>query len=193
VTRDPADRPYAGFVTRAVALVLDVVIIDVVTVIGAAIIALVLNTILPGHDRLSVGAAVTAGVVWFVTVGGYFIGFWALLGRTPGMRVMRLEVRPADGGQMGLPRASLRFVGLILAAIPFGLGFALALVDDRRQALQDKIARTVVLYAVAQVGGVVVVAAPATLVAPAGTAGPASESEPETVEGTVIPPGARPA
>lgn len=193
MTRDPADRPYAGFVTRAVALVLDLVLIDVLTIIGAAIIALVLNTILPGHGRLSLGAVVTAGVVWFVTVGGYFVGFWALLGRTPGMRLMRLEVRAADGGDVGLARASLRFVGLIIATIPFGLGFALALVDDRRQALQDKIARTVVLYAVAEVEGVVVVAAPATLAVAAVAAGPASEPEPETVEGTVIPPGARPA
>lgn len=188
---DPADRPYAGFVTRAVALVLDVVLIDVLTIIGAAITALVLDTIVPGQNRLSVTAIFTAGAVWLVAVGGYFVGFWALVGRTPGMRVMRLEVRAADGDHVSVARASLRFVGLIIAAIPLGAGFLLALVDDRRQALQDKIARTVVLYAVARVEGVVLGPAP-DMAAEYGLAA-APAAEPETVEGTIVPPGARPA
>ena len=34
------------------------------------------------------------------------------------MRLMRLEVRAADGGEVGVARASLRFVGLVVAAIP---------------------------------------------------------------------------
>lgn len=191
MTRDPADRPYAGFVTRAVALVLDLVLIDLLTIIAAAITALVLDTILPSHDRLSLGAVLTAGVVWFVAVGGYFVGFWALLGRTPGMRLMRLEVRATDGGDVGFIRASLRFVGLILAAIPLGLGFLLALVDDRRQGLQDKIAHTVVFYAADVVAGVVV--APPVPEATAEHAVAAPATEPETIEGTVVPPGARPA
>lgn len=187
MTPAPADRPYAGVATRGVALVVDVVIIDVLTIIAAAVAALVLDTILPGHDKLSVGAVLTAGGVWFVAVGGYFVGFWALVGRTPGMRLMRLEVRAAGGGDIGLGRASLRFVGFILAAIPFGLGFLLALVDDRRQGLQDKIGRTVVLYATAHARGVL---PPAAGRSAAAIGAPA---EPEPVEGAVVPPGARPA
>jgi uncharacterized RDD family membrane protein YckC len=187
VSDEQPTRPYAGFATRAVGLIIDVVIIDVVTILGTAIAALVLGTILPSHDSLSVGAALTAGVVWFVSVGGYFVGFWALLGRTPGMRFMRLEVRSAAGGDVGFVRASLRFLGLIAAAIPLGAGFLLALVDDRRQALQDKIANTVVLYTVARVGAVVVAPATESL---------AEHDEivaGEVVEGPVVPPGARPA
>jgi uncharacterized RDD family membrane protein YckC len=100
---------------------------------------------------------------------------------------MRLEVSSADGGEIGWGRASLRFLGLVAAAIPLGAGFLLALVDDRRQALQDKVASTVVLYTVARVRGVVI-ASPLESVeardeAPAG----------DVIEGTVVPPGARPA
>jgi uncharacterized RDD family membrane protein YckC len=187
VSDEPPTRPYAGFATRAVGLVVDVVIIDVLTIVGAAIAALVLDTILPGHDALSVSAILTAGVVWLVSVGGYFVGFWALLGRTPGMRFMRLEVRSAAGADIGWGRASLRFVGMIAAAIPLGAGFLLALVDDRRQALQDKIAGTIVLYTVAQVRGAVV--APPEALAARHDGAEAGE----IVEGTVVPPEARPA
>ena len=185
---EPPTRPYAGFATRAVGLVLDVVIIDVLTIVGAAITALVLDTIVPGHHHLGVGWVVTAGVVWFLSVGGYFVGFWTLVGRTPGMRVMHLQVLAADGGDVGLVRASLRFVGLIIAAIPLGAGFLLALVDDRRQALQDKIANTMVLYTLPGLGGPIVEEVPEAL-----PLQPATAEVGEVVEGTVVPPGARPA
>ena len=40
----------------------------------------------------------------------------------------------------------VRLAGMVLAAIPLMAGYALILFDDRRQGLQDKLARTVVLY-----------------------------------------------
>jgi uncharacterized RDD family membrane protein YckC len=190
VTPDAASPPppYAGVATRGVAIVVDIVIIDVLTVVGVAIASLVLSTIIPGDHSLGVPEIVTAGAVWLISVGGYFVGFWSLVGRTPGMRLMRLEVRADDGGDVSFARASLRFVGLIIAAIPLGLGFLLALVDDRRQGLQDKIGGTVVLYVAARVRGVVVAAVPDPAAARHDAAGPG-----EVIEGTVVPPGARPA
>jgi uncharacterized RDD family membrane protein YckC len=190
VTRDPAPRPYAGVATRAVALVLDVVLIDLVTIVGLAIGTLVLSVLIPGDHSLNFGAALTAGITWLVCVGGYFVGFWALLGRTPGMRLMRLEVVAEDGSDVGWLRASRRFVGLILAAIPFGLGFLLALVDDRRQGLQDKIGGTVVLYVVARTRAALVDVASPEKLADGPDGGPLAD---ETVEGRFVPPGPRPA
>ena len=93
----------------------------------------------------------------------------------------------ADGGEVGFARASLRFIGLVVAAIPLGLGFLLTLVDDRRQGLQDKIGGTVVLYAAARVRGVVADAVPDPAAARAEAAAG------DVIEGTVVPPGARPA
>ena len=189
MTPGSSPPPYAGVATRGVAIVVDVVIIDVLTVVGVAIASLVLRTIIPGHHSLGVPEVVTAGAIWLISVGGYFVGFWSLVGRTPGMRLMRLEVRAADGGDVGFLRASMRFLGLIIAAIPFGLGFLLALVDDRRQGLQDKIGGTVVLYAAARVRGVVIASPLESVEARHEAPGPASD----VIEGTVVPPGARPA
>jgi len=138
---------YAGFVTRAVALVLDVLLVDAIALVTTALGGLVLSTLTPGDLSLGLGTALAIGSGWFIFVGGYFVACWALLSRTPGMRLMGLEVAAADGGEVGLRRAILRLGGMALAAIPLGAGFLLALVDDRRQGLQDKVAGTVVLYA----------------------------------------------
>jgi uncharacterized RDD family membrane protein YckC len=55
-------------------------------------------------------------------------------------------VLAADGGPPGGLRSAVRLVGLGLAIIPLGAGFLPVLVDDRRRALQDFLAGTVVLY-----------------------------------------------
>jgi uncharacterized RDD family membrane protein YckC len=143
----PRARPYAGVVTRAVALVVDVVIVDAIALTVTVVVGLVLSTIIPGKQSIDAPTAVAAACAWLVFVAGYFVGFWALLARTPGMRLMGLELVAADGGEVGVARAVRRLGGMVLAAIPLGAGFLLSLVDDRRQGLQDKVAGTVVLYA----------------------------------------------
>jgi uncharacterized RDD family membrane protein YckC len=134
-------------VTRAVALVVDVVIVNAIALTVTVVVGLVLSTIIPGKQSFDLPTAVAAASWWLVFVGGYFVGFWALLARTPGMRLMGLELVAADGGKVGVARAVRRLGGMLLAAIPLGAGFLLSLVDDRRQGLQDKVAGTVVLYA----------------------------------------------
>jgi uncharacterized RDD family membrane protein YckC len=149
LTRPSGPPPYAGVVTRAVALVVDVVIADAIAVTVAVAAGLVLSTIIPGKQSLDLPTALAAGAAWAVFVGGYFVGFWTLLGRTPGMRLLGLELLTSAGQRVGVKRAIARLGGMVLAAIPLGAGYLLSLVDDRRQGLQDKVAGTVVLYAAA--------------------------------------------
>jgi len=52
-----------------------------------------------------------------------------------------------DGGRVHLRSAIVRVGGMVLAAIPFCAGFLLILIDDRRRGLQDRLARTIVVYA----------------------------------------------
>jgi uncharacterized RDD family membrane protein YckC len=178
--------PYAGVVTRGVALVIDVVIVNAIALVGSVVLGLVLSTLVPGEQSLDLPTVLASATAWIIFVGGYFAGFWALVGHTPGMRLMGLELTTTAGETVGLTRACARVAGMVLAAIPFGAGFLLSLVDDRRQGLQDKVAGTVVLYA--SPNAVPLAGAPSVDAAPAhGFERPA-----ETVEGTVLPPGARP-
>jgi uncharacterized RDD family membrane protein YckC len=59
---------------------------------------------------------------------------------------MGLRVLGPDGGHPGAGRAIVRLIGLGLAIIPLFAGFLPVLVDDRRRALQDFLASTVVVY-----------------------------------------------
>ena len=59
---------------------------------------------------------------------------------------MNLRVVDSSGSPPGLGRSLVRLVGLALAILLLFTGFLPALVDDRRRALQDFLASTLVLY-----------------------------------------------
>ena len=60
---------------------------------------------------------------------------------------MGLRVLPRQGGKLKLGYAILRYFGYYLSIIPLGLGIIWILIDDRRLAWHDRLARTCVIYA----------------------------------------------
>lgn len=145
MTVTAAPPAYAGIVSRAVAFVIDALLIDAAMLVLAACTSLVLSVLVP--DGVEPGiAGVLAGLgVWGLVGAAYFIAFWTLTGQTAGMRVMRLKIVDATGTRPRVVRAAIRLVGMWLAAIPLFAGFALILFDGRRQGLHDKLARTFVM------------------------------------------------
>jgi uncharacterized RDD family membrane protein YckC len=140
------ERPYAGLVSRTVALAIDAAALTIGFAVASGVLGLILS-LFTVVEVSSPGAVLGAAGVWSVVVATYFVGFWTLAGETPGMRLMALRVINAAGDPPGLGRSLLRLVGMILAAIPFFAGYLLILVDDRRRGLQDMLAGTTVIYA----------------------------------------------
>jgi uncharacterized RDD family membrane protein YckC len=138
------EMPYAGIASRAVALALDVLIADLVVLLGGALLALVGSLV--GDIRLDTLGKLLAAAAWAAVVVGYFVLFWTSAGQTPGMRALGLRVTTTSGGALGLWRALVRVLGLVLAIVPLFAGFLPVLVDDRRRALPDFMAGTVVVY-----------------------------------------------
>ncbi len=136
--------PYAGIATRAVALALDVAVAQVIVFTGGAIFALVGSLV--AEVRLDSLGRLLAAVAWIVVVGTYFVLFWSTAGQTPGMRLMGLRLMIEGGGHPSVTRSVVRLVGLGLAIVPLFLGFVPVLIDRRRRALPDFLARTVVVY-----------------------------------------------
>jgi uncharacterized RDD family membrane protein YckC len=135
--------PFAGLVSRGIAFGIDLLVVTAIFVIGGALAGLASSVV--GGFRpqwLAVAIAAAAGVLLEIV---YFAGFWALVGQTPGMRLLRLRVLGPDGTPPRFARSLLRLAGAWLAIVPFGLGLLPVLVDERRRALQDFIASTTVV------------------------------------------------
>lgn len=146
-------RP-AGFFSRLEAFIIDLVILSVLQVGGAAFIQAFLrffrldqllddlkNAWLNSPYYFAVGAAVIA----LVTVA-YFVFFWTLVGFTPGKAILGLKIVKKKGGKLSFGRSFLRFIAYWISALPLFLGFLWVLWDPGRQTWHDKIAGTQVLY-----------------------------------------------
>jgi uncharacterized RDD family membrane protein YckC len=151
---------YAGFASRAVAILIDVALISLISavVIGAMSVFFELpsvqrfinwvNSFLPGFDRVFVALTSPrfAGFFYLLLTYLYFIFFFSTTGQTVGKAVMGLRVVTTDGRRMGVKRSFIRTLAYAISLAPLGLGFIWVLGEDRRKAWHDKIARTYVLY-----------------------------------------------
>jgi uncharacterized RDD family membrane protein YckC len=144
--RQPAavSTPFGGLASRGAAFAIDLLAVAAIFAIGSALIGLASSAV--GGFRPQWLAVTIAAVSGLLLEIAYFAGFWSLAGQTPGMRLLRLRVTGPGGGPPGFARALLRLVGTWLAIVPLGLGLLPMLVDDRRRALQDFIAGTVVAH-----------------------------------------------
>jgi uncharacterized RDD family membrane protein YckC len=148
--RAPDDLPtpaYAGLITRAIALAVDIAVINTAAAATGVVVGLVLSLFDPSSHATRWAAAL-GGVAYVLWSVGYFVFFWSTTGETPGSRLMRIRVLDAReaGSRLRPRRGLLRFGGMIVSTIPLFAGFLLILVDDRRRGLHDRIARTVVVY-----------------------------------------------
>jgi uncharacterized RDD family membrane protein YckC len=141
----PALEGYAGLVTRAVALLVDALVINAIAVVVGGALNLIAS-LLGYNGGLNLAQALVGGVAWVFWVFLYFVVFWNLTGQTPGDRLLGIRVISANGERIRIRQAAVRFVGLVLSAIPLGAGFLPVLVDDQRRGFHDRIAHTVVRW-----------------------------------------------
>jgi uncharacterized RDD family membrane protein YckC len=139
-------QPYAGIVTRAVAFVVDLLVLNGILFGGALAVGLVIEAFGKFSVHLDLGGALLAAAVWSLACATYFTAWWSLTGQTPGMRALGIKVLTVTGDRLPARRGLLRVIGMAIAAIPFFAGYLLILVRDRRQGLHDLIARTQVVY-----------------------------------------------
>jgi len=146
---DPAVE--AGFWRRCAAALIDGLLL------GAAFAALsaTLFTALPlavsigGRGGLAVLPGLVAGFGLFSLVGQwlYFALFeGSRLQATPGKLAMGIKVVDERGRRIGFAHASGRFIGKILSGALFGIGYLLPAFSDRKRALHDMVANTLVVF-----------------------------------------------
>jgi uncharacterized RDD family membrane protein YckC len=156
---------YAGFWLRFVAHILDGLIIGLPVVIVVMIIflssgfgAFLHNLPNPPNPPDPDEVASTLGAAFFVGIGLIvlvaFLGSWLYYAlfessswqATPGKKVLNIFVTDINGAPVSFGRATGRYFSkFVTQLIPLGIGYMLAGLTERKQALHDMIASTLVL------------------------------------------------
>lgn len=146
VRRPPRMAPavHGGIATRAIALTTDAALTIVLLMSLTGMVALVASLVGGLRPQWLVGALLGSGGI--LLTGAYFVFFWSSAGQTPGMRLMRVRVRGPDGTALSVSRSIVRFIGLVIAIVPFFAGFIPVLFTERRRGLPDFLAGTAVVY-----------------------------------------------
>jgi uncharacterized RDD family membrane protein YckC len=136
---------YAGFASRFLAFAVDVAALTAAFVLILAAVNFVVSIVtgkstnFNRHDTW----VVVAYVIWAFI---YFAHWWGLNGKTPGGGLFGVQVLTDDGGDVSGRRAMGRALAFPLSFLILCLGFLGILLGDRRRALHDVIAGTVVVY-----------------------------------------------
>src|SRR4029077_1317059 len=131
---------YGGFWIRAVAYIIDAILLSIV----AAVLSVPLGV---NYNDLNSSAARGSNAIELVLSAIYFILLWTYMGASLGQRIFGLRVVDATTGQpIGLGKAALRWLGLILSFAVCLIGVIWVAFDGRKQGWMDKIAGTVVLH-----------------------------------------------
>jgi uncharacterized RDD family membrane protein YckC len=169
----PAGLLYADVPTRAMALILDIIVLSLVGFVLAWLLGGLVTE--PGAldsagGELDIVAFVVVLLLQLGLSVAYFAGFWSQLGQTPGMRLLGIRIGDEADGQgvswrqalirwllLGLPAllTSLAVyvpnaIGLVLGAL--GVVWLLALVytmaqSPSKQGLHDRSAHTILVKA----------------------------------------------
>jgi uncharacterized RDD family membrane protein YckC len=145
VARESYQGRYAGFASRFLSFVVDVIVITAVflVVLGAIwFSAKILTGTSISFNRGDIWVLI-GYVVWAFI---YFARSWGANGRTAGMAIFGVQVVRDDGGDVSERKAALRTLVFPLSFLFLGLGFLGIVLGDRRRALHDVIAGTTVIY-----------------------------------------------
>jgi uncharacterized RDD family membrane protein YckC len=134
---------HAGAVSRALAMVIDGVFVNLSFTAVVAVVTLVDSALGGGGGEASNFAIAIGSSAWLAIGSVYLLGFWTLAGQTPGMRFVGIRL---SDRRLPLGRAIKRLIGLGLSVVTFGLGFLGIVFGEQRRGWEDRLGGTDVLY-----------------------------------------------
>lgn len=140
-----AETDQVGLVTRAVAASLDLALLGAALSFAYGQLASVIPAATAGDD-LSLLAMLAVGTLGLVLGGSVLLAFWALVGQTPGMRLLSIHIERNGMREIGLRHALTRLLAVLVALLPVGLGFLAIVVSPGRRGWHDRLAGTTVVY-----------------------------------------------
>ncbi|MGD0827893.1 MAG: RDD family protein [Desulfobaccales bacterium] len=145
--RHPATLKYAGFWLRFVAYVIDCLFISIV-VLGALTVVARIGGL--GGGRFGVNTSGGAlGIKFCIGILAHWL-YWALMESSPqqatlGKMALGLRVTDLQGERLSFARATGRYFGKFISYIILCIGFMMAGWTEKKQALHDIMAGTLVV------------------------------------------------
>jgi len=133
---------YAGFWRRFVAYVIDAIAVNIVILIAVFVVSLILGFARTSSDVSSVAGGIVALIIALLY---YPLQESSEAQATIGKRALGLKVTTLDGRRIGFGRALGRFFAKILSGLIFMIGYIMAAFTEKKQALHDMIAGTLVI------------------------------------------------
>lgn len=151
---ESVEPKYASFWSRLLAIIIDYLLVNFVL---SLIIALVIVVgyadegpdVVQRGDDLVRDLSESWGPAQLLLLAGYWL-YFAIMhsspwGATVGKRILGLYVVDEEGHRLNFWQATIRFFGKLISSVVLFVGFLVALIHPRRQALHDLIAKTYVM------------------------------------------------
>jgi TonB family protein len=141
-----SDIVYAGFLRRFVALFVDSLVLSVVIVSLAFVVGFRWNFFSgPFEDNIGTGRGLY-DLFWLVIAPVYYAGMESSpMQATLGKRALGIKVADDAGRRIHFKQALIRWVSAFLSYLTLYIGFAMAAFTERKRALHDFVAGTVVV------------------------------------------------
>lgn len=139
----PQKTNHVGFVSRALAYVIDGIFVNLSFTALVALVTLVDNVFGGSANGASSYAIAIGSTAWVAMGSLYLVSFWSLAGQTPGMRFVGIEL---GSGRLPARRSFKRLVGLYLSVVTLGIGFLGVVFREQRRGWEDRFSGTDVVY-----------------------------------------------
>jgi len=155
----PGPTIHAGFWRRCAALGIDGLVIGLLmTALQFLLASTSFSALSLSHADPEVLMALLPSLMYAAALA--FVGQWLYFAlfessrwqATPGKRAMGLKVVGETGHRIGFGQASGRYFGKILSGILFNIGYLMAGLTERKQALHDLMASTFVVFRAVEPG-----------------------------------------
>ena len=141
-------RPiFAGVASRLLALAIDAGVVYGTLLVISAAIAFLVSVFESGDQTAGTVVIALGATVWALIAAAYLLILWSGAGRTMGMSFVAIRMLSEDGSEVRPGQAFRRLIWLVLAALPFFLGYWGVLFERERRGWPDRRAHTVVCYA----------------------------------------------
>jgi uncharacterized RDD family membrane protein YckC len=145
------DTNYAGFWWRWLAMCIDGLILLLPRFLLGLIAAILCQISMPGQDpKVVQGISTFVGMIWGVILTWLYFALMesSTCQATLGKRLCKLKVTDMDGDQLTFARATGRYFGKFISNLTCSVGYIMAAFTERKQALHDKVASTLVVRVV---------------------------------------------